>query len=60
MIELVNYAFKRAELTRGGRSATCGPFTVEDLPAGMYRMREPLANARGDANIQMVGALTVR
>jgi len=35
-------------------------FTIDDLPAGTYRMTEPIPGAHGDANLEMVGRLTSR
>ena len=35
-------------------------FTIEDLPAGSYRMKEPLGNLHGNANRDMLGHVTSR
>ena len=35
-------------------------FTIDDLPAGTYRMTEPIPGAHGDANLGMVGRVTSR
>jgi plastocyanin len=35
-------------------------FTIEDLPAGSYRMKEPLGNLHGNANRDMLGRVISR